>query len=663
MTSTSHDLRLLHGADVPLASMRAVRAGPVSLLLDGADLRYVRIGSTELLRRVYVAVRDADWRTVAGAVSRLQVDEGRDGFRVEFDCRNAGPTLDLSWHGTIVGDANGRLEYVFDARAERDCPYSRIGICVHHPWRETAGAAFSARTPDGEIRGCFPELIGAQLFEDGYFHALFAPFDRLEVELREGGGRLLLEFEGDLWETEDHRNWTDANFKTYSTPLGKGRPAPLRAGQRLKQRVVMTPPDVPVDRASAASVRLRLGAPTDATVPPIGLAADSDGHRPDEDEEALLTALAPRHLRVEVNLSRADWPGVLATGRETAARIGSQLELALLLREEQLAVVDQVATALATGAPVARVLVYAAGARPGGPGETTPSPLLEGVRELLSPVLPQAAFHGGTEMYFAELNRRPPAAGAWDGVCYSITPQVHALTDVDVVENLDAQGETIRSARALSGGKPVVISPITLAPRENFYAADRSAVSEVAPGRLPPSVDARQASLYGAAWTAASLKYVAEAAASSVTYFACTGWDGVVERSSGTPLPGLFPSRPGQAFPLYHPLADACEWEGARVIACTSTDALAGVGLAVRSNQGTLHLLVANLTPRRSEIVIEGIEGAFRLRRLDENAAVAAGSEAGAYRSRREPVDADGSLSLALAPYEVARLDGTAART
>jgi hypothetical protein len=190
---------------------------------------------------------------------------------------------------------------------------------------------------------------------------------------------------------------------------------------------------------------------------------------------------------------------MLAAGRETAARIGTQLELALLLREEQLAIVDQVAAALTTSPRVARVLVCAAGARPGGPGETTPARLLEGVRELLSPLLRHTSFHVGTEMYFAELNRRPPTTGSWDGVCYSITPQIHAFTDVDVVENLDAQAETIRSARALSGGKPVVISPITLAPRENFYAADRSAVSKAAPDRLPPSVDARQASLYGAA--------------------------------------------------------------------------------------------------------------------------------------------------------------------
>jgi hypothetical protein len=590
----------------------------------------------------------------------VHVDEGPEAFRVEFDCRHVGSSLDLSWHGTIVGDARGRLEYVFDARADRNSAYSRIGICVHHPWRETAGARFRAQTPDGERRGRFPELIGAQVFEDEYFHALFAPFDRLEIELP-AGSELRFEFDGDLWETEDHRNWTDANFKTYSTPLGQGRPTPLHAGQRVGQRVVMTPIDVPLDRASTTTVRLQVGGSTEATVPPIGLGADHDGHRADEDEAALLAALAPRHLRVEVDLDRADWPNALAAGQETASRIGARLELALLLGDE-LERLAELAPALAAGAGVGRVLVYAAGARPGGPGETTPAGLVERVRDALSDVLPDAAFVGGTEMYFAELNRRPPATGSWDAVCYSITPQMHAFTDVDVVENLDAQGETIRSARALASGKPVVISPITLAPRENFYAADRSVVPEPAPDALPPSVDPRQASLYGAAWTAASLKYVAEAAAASVTFFACTGWHGVLERSTGTPLPDLFLSRPGAVYPLYHPLADACEWTGRRVLACASTEPLDVVGLAVQADDGTLHLLVANLTPRRIELVIEGIEGEFGLRRLDEKTADVATAEADAYRHRRELVEADGSLSLSCSPYEVVRLDEAAAR-
>jgi hypothetical protein len=180
---------------------------------------------------------------------------------------------------------------------------------------------------------------------------------------------------------------------------------------------------------------------------------------------------------------------------------------------------------------------------------------------------------------------------------------------------------------------------------------------EPQPDALPPSVDPRQASLYGAAWTAASLKYVAEAAAASVTYFACTGWRGVLERSTGTPVPDLFLSRPGAVYPLYHPLADGCEWAGRRVLACASTEPLTAVGLAVQADDGTRHLLIANLTPRPIDLVVEGIEGTFGLRRLDEKTADAAATEAGAYRDRRELVDADGSLPLSCSAYEVIRLD------
>ena len=240
MTLTPDRLRLLHGTDAPFADMRLLRAGPATVLLDGVDLRYLRIGGTELVRRVYAAVRDVDWDTVPGVVSGLEIEESDDGFRVEFDVRHARREVDFAWHGTITGRYTGRIEYVFDGCAGAAFPFGRIGLCVHHPWRETAGARFTARTPDGEIDGAFPDLIGPQSFDGKAFSPLFPSFDHLEVELADGG-RLVLDFEGDLWETEDHRNWTDANFKTYSTPISLGPPPPLELGQALRQRLVVAP--------------------------------------------------------------------------------------------------------------------------------------------------------------------------------------------------------------------------------------------------------------------------------------------------------------------------------------------------------------------------------------------------------------------------------------
>ena len=77
-------------------------------------------------------------------------------------------------------------------------------------------------------RGAFPDLIGPQRIEDGVYHALFPAYDRLEVDLERGGASSSSSRRplGD----RGRRNWTDANFKTYSTPIGLGRrPARGRA--------------------------------------------------------------------------------------------------------------------------------------------------------------------------------------------------------------------------------------------------------------------------------------------------------------------------------------------------------------------------------------------------------------------------------------------------
>ena len=70
-----------------------------------------------------------------GSASR----SGDSGFRVEFDARHARGEIDFEWHGTISGTRAVASSTCFDGRARGVCPYNRIGICVHHPWRETSG--------------------------------------------------------------------------------------------------------------------------------------------------------------------------------------------------------------------------------------------------------------------------------------------------------------------------------------------------------------------------------------------------------------------------------------------------------------------------------------------------------------------------------------------
>jgi hypothetical protein len=647
--ATRPDYALWHGSPDPPQELRLLRAGPLECVLDGVDLRYVRCNGVEVVRRIYAAVRDRNWNTVPGVASAVEVDDGGDRFEVRFHVRHVDGGLDFGWDGTITGAPEGRVAFALDGVAARPLLYNRIGFCVLHPFRETAGRPFRARTPDGEQTGDFPLLIGPQRFENGVYVPLFPSFDRLEIDL-EGGGVVRFEFEGDLWEDEDQRNWTDASFKTYCTPLALGFPHELDAGGRIEQRVSVSVPRPPA--AAGAGVHhgpptLTIGGPLGLTLPPIGLALAEDGVPAADAELELLRALRPAHLRVEAHLDAPGWEDGLAAALAERARLDVPLELALFLRAEHAGELDRLVERL-RGVPLARVLVVAAGGGTATPEETTPAELVRLVRAVLG----EAPVAGGTDMNFCELNRTRPEAAAMDAVFYSIVAQIHAFDDLSVVETLEAQGETVTSAAAIAEERPVHVSPITLRRRYNAHAT----VAEAGPaeGELPDSVDPRQRSLLGAAWTAGSVENLAEAGAASLTYYETTGWRGVVERELGSPLPDRFPSRPGQAFPLYHVLADVCEWQGAELLACRASDPLAVAGLAVRRGRG-LSMLVANLTPEAQTVTVDGAPSAGIVRRLNEATAERAGVAPEEFRRSGERVDGLGRLVLG--PFETVRVD------
>ena len=101
---------------------------------------------------------------------------------------------------------------------------------------------------------------------------------------------------------------------------------------------------------------------------------------------------------------------------------------------------------------------------------------------------PSALFAAGSNAYFTELNRgRPPIFP--DAVVYSINPQIHAFDNFSLVETLATQATTVESARRLSGGKPVIVSPVTLKPRFNNVAT--GPIAPPVPGELPDQVDVR----------------------------------------------------------------------------------------------------------------------------------------------------------------------------
>ena len=132
--------------------------------------------------------------------------------------------------------------------------------------------------------------------------------------------------------------------------------------------------------------------------------------------------------------------------------------------------------------------------------------------------------------------------------------------------------EAGESARCFCSRLPLSITPITLRRRVNPYAT--GPIPNPDPGELPPRVDLRQLSLFGAGWTIGSLKHAVDGGVASLTYYETTGWLGLMETERGSPLPDRFPSIPGSVFPVYHALADVGEFAGGHAVGSSSSEPL-----------------------------------------------------------------------------------------
>jgi hypothetical protein len=139
-----------------------------------------------------------------------------------------------------------------------------------------------------------------------------------------------------------------------------------------------------------------------------------------------------------------------------------------------------------------------------------------------------------------------------------------------------------------------MVTPVTLRPRFNPNAT--AVPSPVPPDVLPPQVDVRQMSLFGAAWTLGSIASLSrELSLRSITYYETTGWRGVMEWSDRPRLPHRFVTRPGWVFPLYFVFALLAGFNEGRRIHFAKP--LKRTGMLVR-NSGSpevVRYLVANL--------------------------------------------------------------------
>ncbi len=616
---------LRHGQAVATPAFRELRCGPLEVAFDPALgwVRRVRVAGREAVRAVYGAVRDKDWATVPTRVDRLQVEEGEETFRVSFDVLCEAPGIGFRWAGEIIGAASGTLTFRFAGEALTGFWRNRIGLCVLHPLEACAGQRCQVETAEGTVvDAASPRLIAPQ-----------QPFERVRAITHEvvPDVRVEVRFAGEVFETEDQRNWTDASFKTYSTPLVEPFPAWIAAGTRVEQsvtvRVIGAPVKTPARHETAEIPELHLTGDAARPLPSIGFSLPPDTGALTAAEAVRLRQLRPTHLRVDLHLRLAAWPARWRRAVVDAAAVGTTLHVALFLSDGAELELAALAVELsAQPGPVALWLVF---------HENEPVTRARWVRMAEAALPAGALFAAGTNANFAELNRARPDPAMTALPCYSLHPQAHAFDDASLIENLGGQADTVATARQFAA-PPVVISPITLRPYSQ-------------------SIDPRQMSLFGAAWTVGSLARLAVAeGVHSLTYFETTGGRGVMEAAAGSPLPKLFPSLPGGVFPMFHVFATVAE--GTSVLATRSTDPLCFEGFCLIGRDGRHRWGVANLTatPRRVHVVTGGADAHVRM--LDETNAERAMREPESFAGGQAQPTPDGRLTLELSAYAFAQI-------
>lgn len=622
MKQLTREQRLTGAPNLPEDPI-VLHAGALSVQFEHGVLRHIMFDKTPIIHQIYAAVRDQNWGTVDGTITNLDIDASDRSFEIRFQQQHVQGDIDFVWQARIKGTADNTIIFDFDGVANTTFKKNRIGFCVLHPMH-CAGVPCRIEHINGEItESAFPiEIEPHQPFYDirSITHTVT---DTLKATVI---------MEGDTFEMEDQRNWTDASFKTYCTPLGIPFPVTVNAGDRVHQTITLKlDGQVPQVSTSDAGVTITLGQVTEKKIPPIGLTYASNAGALTSTALEHLKDLHLAHLRIDVNFANATWREVLERGLVACKQLDVTAEIALKFTEN---IEQELSTirSLVDDTQVVRWLIFHNNEK------STSATTIATARRLLSSSAP---LFGGTDAFFTELNRDRPAYEFMDGVSFSINPQVHAFDNASLIETLPVQASNVETTRTFVQDTPISVSPVTLKMRWNPNATAEEPV--IPAGEYPPQADPRQMSLFAAGWTLGSVKYLAESNVHSLTYYETHGWLGVVSDDVQGEVECEFPAmEAGVPYPLYYVLADVAGLQGSSIVGCKSSEASQVIGLAVQSEQG-LSVLLANLTHHKQTVTLAGIQPTMMMHIRDENG----------YQQ-----NSLASTTVTLLPYAYARLDG-----
>lgn len=580
-----------------------LRAGDLSMIFESGSLRYISAGKNELIRMIYASVRDSNWLTISPLIECEKIKKNERSFSITFRCLYQSGAMAFSADYTFEGKKDNTIILTMEGVTLTKFEKNRIGFCVLHPIEGCSGKNCVIDHTDGSSEeSFFPEEISP--------HQIFK--DIKSMRWLSGGINCKLDFEGDIFETEDQRNWTDGSYKTYSTPLSLARPVTLEKGVKIFQRVrFQAEGSFSISELLDKHTIIKVKPEENYRLPDIGVCQSSHSSIPLKKETSIIRLLRFDHYRVDLHLFEDNWQVKADKAANESIDFGFPIELALFFDDNMLIqIASFVKWYSQKKSAISRILLYHK-TQP-----VTPDYLANKVIPTIRNVMPEVKIANGTNANFAELNRNRPGDTGNDNICYSIHPQEHAFDNKTLVENLKAQEYTVRSAMAFTGKKGITVSPVTLQRRFN---ANISFLETPWIGKeIPPQIDNRMMSLFGACWTVASLKYLSEAGANSITFYETFGERGIYQGERDPFWPSQFPSFKGMIFPVYHVFRYVLGIKNYNGIKCTSSNPLIIECLAL-SDGKQAKLILTNFTGKDQPVSLDCYSGLFRIRSLNSS--------------------------------------------
>ena len=490
------------------------RLGDWSFERRDDEIAALRWRGRRVLRSVRAVIRDHDWNTVPLLVDSVVAD----GDVLELAVRSDEPAAFI---GSVrVELVDGGITIGMDLQAAQSFLTNRIGLVVLHPPLIAGQEVVVGRADGTTEHSRFPLRISPH-----------QPMTEIsELEWSDEDTLISVRFDGDVFEMEDQRNWTDASYKTYNRPLSLPFPYSVAAGEHITQSVHITAQaDTDSHDAEPCDAVIRLSG--GGRFPSIGVAASSA-----PDPAPAFAPLGPE-LLVELDLASTNWHAAL----ERAAATGQHLDVRLVLDPEA---PDEVARAVAAldGRPVVRIAAFHAVGDARHVSDAASTALL---RSALASAGREIPVVGGSRSHFTEMNRefhRLP--DDLDGLVVTLTPLFHSRDTEQLVESIAIQRLIADEMIERAAGLPVHIGPVALAPRFNDVATgpqpapSRIDLAEGYGAQFTGVDDPRQRAAELAAWVIASAAALARPGVATVVWFEEWGPRGV-RNTDGTDLPVL----------------------------------------------------------------------------------------------------------------------------